>query len=309
MKFGMLLDKTKVKSNYFKSGKSFNYFNNEPYIRNHSISNECQLGFWSYPSLFDGKLLNLNEFDKLPDEEFDLIFINLESSNSKFTIDEIKNKYKCKIFGIFKEAYDIDYNTYNYTFSKCDKIVTGVQVQMNDLKSKFNEKVFYLPQPVNIDYLRNNFYVKLKDNSLFCYTSHVDRRSSLNLKLSEQLCTKYNLNLKINDAKNNYLNLFDFLKIISTSKYHVNLDTDYLTVGQQACLCACLGIINLGGNNDATYNLYPETYGLDFTKCEKFLKYCLSSEKNREEYEQIVLDRLSCIYNYDVVKNQILNLI
>ena len=60
----MLLDKTKVKSNYFKSGKSFNYFNNVPYIRNHSVSIECQLGFWSYPSLFDGKLLNLNEFDK-----------------------------------------------------------------------------------------------------------------------------------------------------------------------------------------------------------------------------------------------------
>ena len=94
MKFGMLLDKTKVNSNYFKNGKSFNYFNNDPYIRIHSISNECQLGFWSYPSLFDGKLLNLNEFDKLPDEEFDLIFLNLESTDTKFSTEEIRNKYK-----------------------------------------------------------------------------------------------------------------------------------------------------------------------------------------------------------------------
>lgn len=308
MKMGMFLDKTKVCSYFSKNNKVYNYFTKEPYVRIHSISNDCQLGFWNYPTLFDGIMLNLNEFKNLPDENFDLIFINLESSNPKFTIDEIKNKYNCKIFGIFKESYGIDYNTYYYTFSKCDKIVTGVQVQINDLKSKFGEKVFYLPQPVNIDYLRNNFYVKLKDNSLFCYTSHVDRRSSLNLKLSEQLCTKYNLNLKINDAKNNYLNLFDFLKIISTSKYHVNLDTDYLSVGQQSCLCACLGIINLGGNNDATYNLYPETFGLDYQKCDLFLQQVLN-DKNRQEYEEIIFDRLNKIYHHDVVKTKIFNLL
>lgn len=308
MKFGLFLDKTKVNSYFCSNKKTYNYFTKEPYFRTHSILNECQLGFWNYPSLFDGLLINLNEFENLPEENFDLIFINLESNNPKFTIDEIKNKYNCKIFGIFKEAYGIDFNTYNYTFSKCDKIVTGVQIHLDELKSKFGNKAFYLPQPVDIEYLRKNFFTELKEDSLFCYTSHVDRRSSLNLKLSTHLCNKYNLNFKINDAKNNYLNLSDFLKTISPVKYHVNLDTDYLCVGQQSCLCASLGIINLGGNSDASLNLFPETFGLDYGKCENFLKQILS-ETNRLEYEKIVFERLNKIYHHSVIEKMIYNLL
>ena len=307
MKFGMLLDKTKVNSNYFKNGKSFNYFNNDPYIRIHSISNECQLGFWSYPSLFDGKLLNLNEFDKLPDEEFDLIFLNLESTDTKFSTEEIRNKYKCKVFGIFKETWDVDLATQRDSFSKCDKIVTGVQHHVNLLSRIYGNKVFYLPQPVNISYIRNNFYNKNKQNAVFCYLTS-NQRSVYNRSFANYVSQNYNLPFECNDPKNAMI-ISDFLKYFGKFKYHVNLDTEVFSVGQQVCLCAALGVINFGGNNDATYNLYPETYGLDFSNCEKFLKYCLSSEKNREEYEQIVLDRLSYIYNYDVVKNQILNLI
>lgn len=307
IKFGMFLDKTSVKSNYIKEGKSFNYFNSEPYSRMHSISNECQLGFWSYPTLFEGKLINLSEFDKLPDEEFDLIFLNLESENVRFKTEEIKNKYKCKIFGIFKETWDVYQQTQYESFSKCDKIITGIYHHVNLLTRIYGNKVHYLPQPVNIEYLRNNFYIKNKEDTLFCYLT-TNQRSIYNIEFCKHLHSRYNLDLKWNDPKKS-IDWADFLRYFGKFKYHVNLDTEVLSAGQQTCQCAVLGVINLGGNNDATYNLYPETYGLDFKKCENFLKYCLNSDQNRSEYEQIVLQRLSDIYSYGVIKNNIINLL
>lgn len=306
IKFGMFLDKTKVKSYYSQNQKVFNYFTKEPYIREHSISNECQMGFWSYPVMFDGKMLNLNEFDNLPDEEFDLIFLNLESSTPKFDFDKIKQKYNCKIFGIFKELWDVNSLVQYNAFSKCDKIITGVFHQVGLLEQIYGNKVHYIPQPVNVDFLRKKYYVQTKENYIFCYLT-ADQRCIYNLNFSNYISQKYQIPMKYNDPKNK-LNWGDFLKYFGNAKYQLNLDTESLSVGQQSCQCAALGVINLGGNNDATYNLYPETYGLDFVKIENFLKYLLN-ENNRVEYENLVLERLKCIYDYEIVKNKIYNLL
>lgn len=302
----MLLDKTKVKSFYSLNGKAYNYFTKEPYVREHSISNECQMGFWSYPTIFEGKLLNLNEFQNLPDEEFDLIFLNLESSNPKFDFEQIKNKYNCKVFGIFKELWNVNSQTQYKAFSNCEKILTGVNHQVGLLNRIYGDKVFYIPQPVNVDYLRNNFYTENKKDNLFCYLTS-DQRCVYNVDVCNHLSQKYKIPLKWNDPKKK-LDWGNFLKYFGECKYQINLDTESLSVGQQACQCAALGVINLGGNNDATYNLYPETYGLDFAKTEEFLKY-MFEDNNRIEYENLVLERLKSIYEYNVVKNKIYNLL
>lgn len=306
LKFAILLDKTKVKSYYIKNNKCFNYFTHEPYQREHSVSNECQIGFWSYPVLFEGKMLNLNEFESLPDEEFDLIFLNLESSNPRFDFEQIKNKYNCKIYGIFKESCAVNQATQYNCFSKCEKIITGVYHQVNLFKRMYGNKVFYLPQPVNIDFLRKNFYIHNKENLLFNYLNG-NHRSIYNITFAPHLSKTYNIELKANDPINK-LNLEPFLRYFNVCKYLINLDTEPLSIGQQSCLCATLGVISLGGNSDAAYNLYPETYGIDFGKIEDFFKYLLY-EKNRVEYEELVLDRLKSIYSYEIIKSKIFNLL
>ena len=69
MKFALACDSSKVDSYFCKDNKVYLY-NGQPYYRMHHISNECLMGFWNYPMLFDGHFINLRD-NEFPDEDFE----------------------------------------------------------------------------------------------------------------------------------------------------------------------------------------------------------------------------------------------
>ena len=101
MKFALITDTGSVSSYICQNGKVYLLESGEPYYRLPHISNECMMGFWNYPVLFDGYFINLRE-SILPDEDLDVIFASIEVDSRN--LDIIKNAYpKAKIFGSIKE--------------------------------------------------------------------------------------------------------------------------------------------------------------------------------------------------------------
>ena len=87
MKFAMIIDGCVQRSYFIKDGKSYKLKANnlEPYRHHHSIGNECHLGLWNYPFLFEGgHFINLTEWDELPKLDLDLILIALERYHGQY---------------------------------------------------------------------------------------------------------------------------------------------------------------------------------------------------------------------------------
>ena len=96
-----------------------------PYQFHHSVGNECFIGFWGYPFVFDGCFINWSEWNELPILDLDVIFVVIEKRIDECKIEYLRKKYPNSIIiglGIMDDIY------YFYVYMKCTLNPVKIQV-------------------------------------------------------------------------------------------------------------------------------------------------------------------------------------
>ena len=93
MKLGYIFDCSIQDSFYVKDGISYDFYKNEPYVHNHSVTSNLHVTGWNFPFLWEGGcFLNLEQWVKndldLPAYDFDIILY----SNERLGLDDDKNQ-------------------------------------------------------------------------------------------------------------------------------------------------------------------------------------------------------------------------
>jgi len=299
MKLALLSDRCRQESYEIRNGKSYRLNSDIPYQFSHSINNECHIGFWSYPKLFgDGYFIKVTEAE-LPDLDLDVIILTLETAEWKNSLERIRNKYKnALIIGTIKEPSLVKIEFLN----SCDKIA----LQYSKINLKFTKDWFWLPQPVDVNYLVNNFFTDKVMIQLFRYQHHNVSRQGLTSKFCDYISKKYNLPVVTAVTTGDNINQWrDFILSWKHSLFHVNLDPEF-QFGQQATQLATLNRINIGGMNDSHFHLYPETATNDFDKLELVINKCLNDERYIHKLIMDAWDAVNKIYSLESVKNTLI---
>lgn len=297
MKFALACDSSNVDSYLVQNEKVYT-FDGEPYYRHHHIKNECMMGFWNYPALFDGYFINLREA-QYPKEDFDIIFAAIESDIGYLEI--LKKLYpKAKILGTLKEAvkradvrnrlieeteaFVIPYLTYNY-FERYGYTVP--------------KKFFRIPQPINIDYLKNKFSSKLKEQVFDYSNDWAGGRRGANSQLLQNI--EYPSVHKRNSNWENFINMW------KGSKYMINLDPTP-NFGQQGTQCAALGTIMVGGVNDSHKVLFPDLASCNVEELVNTFKRLEADNTYYSTVLSFASEKVKEVYSFEAVRKLIANL-
>lgn len=311
MKFALIVDSCKVESYTVREGRAYKFKNPEmPYSFHHSIGNECFMGFWSYPFVFNGHFLNWSEWKELPTLDLEVIFVSIEKKFDECTVGYLRKKYpNAKIYGYVKETWNWDqaWQKRLQVFNECDHVIVPVR-NFNifpELVNNCSKPISFLPQPVDVNYLYDNFYIENRQESLFLYdVSWNQSRRGETSKFCNHLSTKYNLPIKYINTQTEKNQWLEFIKYWPHSTFHINLDPNKIFPGQQAIQCAALGVIQLGGYNDSHSLLFPETATNDFDKLEsKFLEYVTNFD-SRTRAMTFAFDQVNKVYSFDAVRDQ-----
>ena len=172
MKFALITDTGIVSSYICQNNKVYLLESGDPYYRVGHLSNECMMGFWNYPMLFDGYFINLRD-GILPDEELDVILASIEVNPRN--LDIIKNAYpKAKIFGSIKELERQINPVRQYVIDNTDAFIEPFLTYnfLSDLGYNLsNTNIVKILQPIDIEYLQSR-YTTQKQNKLFNYENH-----------------------------------------------------------------------------------------------------------------------------------------
>lgn len=307
MKLALVVDNTRMQSFELRSGKSYKFDSVDEYRFPHFISNECQIGFWSYPKLLgDGYFLKIDE-SPLPDLELDVIIAALQLDNWKDSLSRLRNKYRnAIILGTIKELEQTRIEFLN----SCDKIAIPFLTQ--DLNKLFKligqptKEVFCLPQPVDVNYLYDNFFVETKKIQLFQYNHHVHARRGLTAEFCNYISGKYNIPIISANTTHDNLNQWrDFILSWRESLFHINLDPYCYSV-QQTGQCATLGVINFGGCTDPAYSLFSSTATNDFYVLEQEIYKCITDHEYMISLITDAWERVNKIYSIKAIKQTLL---
>lgn len=309
MKFALISQAFIVQSYKVINGKAYT-LDGKPYQYNHSIGNEFFIGFWLYPFLFDGYYLNISDIDKV-DEDFDIILLANDSKN--IAVSTLRQKYPNAFILASVKEMNGNEEVRRDLFKQADALCTPLGNPQNPFNTYFqsltDRKFHWIPQPVNIDYIQNNFY-EGKTLSIFSYQHQQPPRSANSKQVSYYLGNKYKIPVyeKFTDPsyKDNQLKIHT--EVWSKCLFMVNMDPTF-NYGQQSTLCAAAGTIMIGGNNDANYFLYPSTNTTNIEVLDKEIKKIISEEEYRNQIMQYAFDKVNEYYSYDSIKNKILNLI
>ena len=311
MKFALIVDSCKVGSYLVRDRKAYKLSDPEvPYQFHHSVSNECFIGFWGYPFVFDGCFINWSEWNELPDLDLNTIFVVIEKRFDECKIEHLRKKYpNAIIIGLLKELWNWKAEWWKRmeVFNQCDKVFTPIS-DINlfpELVQNCSKDISFLPQPVDIDYLYDNFYSEYRDESIFVYNPvHNFPRQGNTFRFAEYISRKYNIpyfSINTQDKENQW---HEFLKQWTSATFHFNLDPIPVYPGQQAMQCAALGIIQIGGVNDSHHFLWPETATCDEKVLEeKFVEYLNDYEK-RVTLIQTAFERINKVYSFKAIKNK-----
>jgi len=315
MKFALIVDSCKVNSYVVRGDKTYKFTEpNTPYQFHHSIGNECFMGFWGYPFVFDGCFLNWSEWDDLPDLDLDVIFVSIEKRFDECTVEYLRKKYpNAQIFGYVKETWNWKHTWRRRlsVFNKCDHVILPVSdiSLFPELVDNCNVGISFLPQPVNIDYVYDNFYKEDRDESIFVYdiTWNQQRRGDT-INFANYISNKYNIKTVTTHTQNSKNQWHDFIKQWPWTTFHFNLDPLPIFTGQQTIQCATLGVIQFGGVNDSHTKLFPETATNSFEILEqKFTEYINNYDK-RIEVMQSAFEKVNQIYSYESVKKKFIKI-
>ena len=334
MKFALMMDDCAIKSYYIKDGSAYDYSDN-PFVYHHSVSPQCMTAMQNLPYLFDeGYFWNWSEWDNLPDVDLDLIFydngkIGLDNINyEKYSVSRLREKYpKAKILGWIKEVWVGQAGNYEHEryinrlkhLNECDAIVTsGVSTQFknidvfNHIRKYVDKKWNFLSQPVNTEYLFDNFYSDEKELAMYAYLPNPVPRRGETYNFVNYLSKKYNVKAThkpLQDGqKFDYLSLNDFIRLWSSCAFHFNLDPLDIFPGNQVMQVACTGGLNFGGVNESHTLLYPETATCDVKVLEDIFVECLNNDSLRFKMIEYAWEKVNQIYGFKTVKKQISDL-
>tara|TARA_B100000315_G_C14578229_1_gene589041 strand:- start:576 stop:1583 length:1008 start_codon:yes stop_codon:yes gene_type:complete len=330
MKFALMMDDCAINSYYIKDKVAYD-FNDNPYVYHHAVSPECFSAMQNLPFIFEeGYFFNWAELDELPDVDFDLIFydngkIGLDDKNyDKFCVDRLRDKYpKAKIFGWIKEVWVGTSNNYNHPrhlnrikfLNECDAVITsGISTfkrldVFTQLKENVNKKFNFIGQPVNTDYLYDNFYSGYKDSCIYAYVPNPVHRRGRTYAFAEYIGKKYNIEVRYkplqSGQKFDYLSLKEFIELWSKCAFHFNLDPENYYPGNQCMQAASVGCINIGGLNESHTILFPTTATCDEKILEELFVEYLTEEAARFKAIEYAWTKLHEIYSFDSVRKQI----
>lgn len=307
MNFALIVDRCKVQSYTVRDNKAYKLSDpTAPYYFHHSVGNECFIGFWGYPFVFNGSFINWSEYDdNLPNLNLDLIFVAIESDYEKYTINKLRSAYpNATIVAVLKETWNWSSyaNKRMEVYNQCDYVFTCISYEMYKqympqlLQCKV--PVHFLPQPVNMNYLYDNYYSENRNELIFSYNQRSNPvRAGYTDQFTQYISKKYSI-----PYTNEHAPLWaDFLKLWTPSTFHLNLDPSKHFPGQQAMQCAALGVIHIGGLNDSHAILWPETATNDTEILESRIKEYLGNYNKRIQVIQYAYNKVNEIYSYDAV--------
>jgi len=319
--FAMLIDGCVQRSYYVKDGKSYKFNTDEPYSHHHSIGNECHLGIWGWPFLFDGYFLNWTEFNELPSLDLDVIMVAIEKKH-EYNVDMIRKKYPNAIVVSFiKEDYWSNFSIPQRVefFKSCDYITFPWKVDHEEngmlgiktLSDLCGRDVHYVPQPHNIDFLYEKYFKEDKLIQILNYKTPEVSPGEDTESFVNYISEKYNIPVvehvvKYKGPEHNQWE--EFLSGITDSLYCFNLDT-VKTGGSMAVQCAALGMLNIGGVQDSNEILFPNTATNDWDKLEKSFVNLHENSDVLEETMHTAFKKANENYSYDSVKNKFLGVV
>jgi len=294
MKFALACDSSNVRSYYAKEGKVYTLYG-APYNRVHHIKNECLMGFWNYPVLFDGYFINLKE-EEYPFEDFDIIFAAIEGNINY--LDILRQLYpNAKIIGTIKEAIK-NKEVRNELIKRTDSF--AIPYLTFDFFTEYGydtpDTFYRIPQPVNIEYLQEHFMVNKREYIFDYSNTWVGGRKGPN----QQLLSRLGYQVK----QGSHSNWHEFIDMWKGSKYMLNLDPTN-NFGQQATQCAALGTVMVGGHNDAHKILYPELATCDMDKLVDLFNKLESNPIYYKEVVNYASKKVQEIYSFNTVRRQI----
>ncbi len=329
MNFALMMDSSAINSYYIKDNISYGYHDDKPYVYHHAFSAECYVAMMNLPFLFDfGCYLDWIEWqDKgLPDYDLDLIFYDngkggLEDEYyDDYSVSRLREKYpNAKILGWLKEV-----NVANKTrlknrvrfLNECDAVITsGISDNFKNLdmfkylKSVVDKKFYFISQPVNVNYLFDNFYSDEKDNTIWAYLPNPMHRRGRTYEFTKYLGKKYDIEVRKKPLafgqKFDHISQLDFIEMWSKCAFHFNMDPIDIHPGNQVMQTAAVGCLNFGGLNESHTILYPETATCDEKILEDLFVEYLKDDKKRFDAIQYAWKKINEIYSFKSVNDQI----
>ena len=322
MKFAMIVDGCVQRSYFVKDKKSYRLKadNLEPYGHHHSIKNECHLGIWGWPFVFgDGYFINWTEWETLPDLDLDVIMVALEKNPHKYNVQMLRKAYpNAVIVSFIKEDYWTKYTPQQRIdfFNQCDHITFPWNIEhdsnpqgilgISTLSNICNKKVYYIPQPHNIEYLHNNYYNENKNLQILNYKTPEISEGERTSDFVDYIQKKYNIEVTKHIVKykgEGHKQWEEFLSGITTSGYCFNLDT-VKSGGSMAVQCAALGILNIGGVQDSHEILFPDTATNDWGKLEKIFDLYYNNIDKHYDAIQFAYNKAIDVYSYKSIESR-----
>ena len=340
MNFALIIDSigtNDMSSFYVKDNQACKFTDGTSYKPEHAlgcINSKCYISTFNYPWLFDnGHFLNWSDFKyDLPDLDLDLIFVVRERSLARTDgfwdgwceVNNLRKKYlNAKIVGFLKETWvgePYDYNHVKHLariefLKECDTVIMNRQEDnigiFEHLRDAVNKPFNFVAQPHNIDYFYDNFGDN-KYQSIWAYLPQHPPRRANTYEFANYISQKFNIPLKHKPLQTNpnfhYMSLEEFVRNWSTCMYHFNLDPIDYFPGKQVVHTASVGTINIGGVNGNHYLLYPETATCDEKILEERFTEYYEDDNKRNEVVQYAWNKLSEVFSFDAVREQIKNI-
>lgn len=316
MKFAMIVDGCVQRSYFVQDKKSYRLKSNnlDPYEHHHSINNECHLGIWGWPFVFDdGYFINWTEWDELPKLDLDIVMVAIEKHPQKYNVSMLRKAYPNAIIVSFvKEATWINITPRQRLefFRQCDRVTFpwNVSSDIKELESKLNKKVYYIPQPHDINFLYDHFYKEERSPMILDYKA--PERVANNSIISD-ISNKHSLPYKKHVVKYKgpgHKQWQEFLDGIKDCAFCFNLD-DSAYGGSMGVQCAALGIINFGGIQDSHGILWPDLATNNEKILKKKFEQIINDEILHNTYVENAYKRAQSIYSHSSVKKQFLKII
>ena len=321
MNFAMIIDGCVQRSYYVKDGKSYRFETDEPYSHHHSIGNECHLGIWGWPFLFNGYFLNWTEFDELPGLDLDIVMVAIEK-NPNYNVDILRKRYpNATIVSFIKEDYwsrlSIDQRV--EFFKSCDHITfpwnieyeQGGMLGVKTLSELCGREVHYVQQPHDVDYLYDNYFKEDKLIQILDYKTPEKSPGEDTESFVNHISKKYGIPTTQHIVKYRgpeHSQWEEFLSGITDSLYCFNLDT-VKSGGSMAVQCAALGIINVGGVQDSNEILFPSLATNDLNQLEDIFKTIHNDSDKREDVIQTAFNKARSHYSHDAVRERFLGVV
>ena len=130
------------------------------------------------------------------------------------------------------------------------------------LKSNVNRNFYFISQPVNINYLFDNFYSEEKENAIWAYLPNPMHRRGRTYDFVDYLGAKYDVEVRkkplLPGQDFAHISQRDFIEMWSKCAFHFNMDPIDIHPGNQVMQTAAVGCLNFGGLNESHTILYPE---------------------------------------------------